>query len=258
MSSFPNATFSSSESTAAPLQQSSRSTVSFGPEPRRPTQTGRVPRTALTTEKIKKLDEDIKQVRLHCRKFYATAIKEIKTRFDFTDSVYELAQILEPTKARKPHSLCDLFIRFPSLRNVCDAQKADEEWRDQSKLPPSVFSCETNSEVLCLSPEKYWDTVMKLQVSTLNGSRRRFPNLTKCVALLFTIPTSNVLCERVFSSIKLIKTDRRNSLHSDSVSSLSKIQHFLKNKKENSAHIVFPEDLISYAMKVKASAPISS
>lgn len=157
--------------------------------------------------------------------------------------------MLVPANARKkkPNSLADLFLRFQSLRKVCDAVKADEEWRSQSKLNPGFFGCKDAGEISQLSVEKYWQILMHLEIPNLNTPHRRFPNLSSCVALLLCLPASKVVCERLFSTLKLIKTDRRTRLHGSSVSSLMRIKGFLKNKKKSPSDVIFPENLINHA-----------
>lgn len=185
----------------------------------------------------------------------------MQSRFKFDDSLYTLTEMLIPANARKkkPASLADLFLRFPTLKNVCDAAKADEEWRTQSRLKPELFGCKDADEIIQLSIEKYWKILMNLVIPNVDAPRRRrFPNLSKCVALLLCLLASNVVCERLFSSLKLIKTDRRTRLHGDSVSSLMRIKGFSKNEKESASTVVFPESLITYALKIKANAVIGS
>ncbi|KAI9552177.1 hypothetical protein GHT06_022514 [Daphnia sinensis] len=192
--------------------------------------------------------------------FWITSIQEMQSRFKFDDPVFTLTEMLVPANARKktPSSLANLFLRFPSLRKICDAVNADEEWRSQSKLNPELFGCKNAEEMSQLSVEKYWPIIMHLEIPNLNSPRRRFPNLSKCVALLFCLPASNVVCERLFSTLKLIKTDRRTRLHGDSVSSLMRIKGFLKNQKKSASDVIFPEDLINHALKIKANAVIGS
>ncbi|KAK4028138.1 hypothetical protein OUZ56_017316 [Daphnia magna] len=120
----------------------------------------------------------------------------MQSRFKFDDSVYTLTEMLVPANARKkkPNSLADLFLRFQSLRKVCDAVKADEEWRSQSKLNPGFFGCKDAREISQLSVEKYWQILMHLEIPNLNTPRRRFPNLSSCVALLLCLPASKFFC----------------------------------------------------------------
>ncbi|XP_032797995.2 uncharacterized protein LOC116934619 [Daphnia magna] len=59
-------------------------------------------------------DMRINSFYIHCRDFYITAISDMKSRFDFTDPVYEVVTMLHPENARnlKPRTLSALFERF--------------------------------------------------------------------------------------------------------------------------------------------------
>lgn len=204
------------------------------------------------------MEERISVVRETARKFWITSIKELQSRFKFEDPLFKVIEMLEPAKARrkKPESLAELFLRFPSLKTVCSARAADMEWRDQSTLRPAVFNCENATEVENLSVETYWKIIMNLVVPNTSPEVKRFPNLSKCVALLFCLPASNAVCERAFSALKLIKTNRRNRLHNDSVSSLMRIKGFLKNQGKTAANVEFHKDLIDFALTIKSNAAI--
>lgn len=59
-----------------------------------------------------------------------------------------------------------------------------------------------------------------MSTKTSTGGALMFPNWSKCISLLLSLPSSNVLAERVFSQLKLIKTDHRNRLDPVTCSSL--------------------------------------
>ena len=56
-----------------------------------------------------------------------------------------------------------------------------------------------------------WDVLAKLK--TADGCQDRFKRIARVAHLVMTIPHSNAAEERVFSLIKLNKTDYRNSLN---------------------------------------------
>ena len=64
--------------------------------------------------------------------------------------------------------------------------------------------------------------------STINKSiwdfyypyRTTFPELWKLVQLLLIIPANTAACERGFSKLKIVKTDRRNRLSSEQLNNL--------------------------------------
>lgn len=182
---------------------------------------------------LQELEERITTARENVRNIWITSIKEMQSWFKFDDSVYTLTEMQVPANARKktPNSLADLFLRFSSLQKICDAVKADKEWRSQSKSNPELFCSKDAGEISQLSVEKYWQIIMHLEIPNLNSSRHRFPNISNCVARLFCLPASNVVCERLFSTLKLIKADRRTRLHGDSISSLMRTKGLKKKKK---------------------------
>ena len=91
---------------------------------------------------------------------------------------------------------------MPLLKEIADLQEVDKEWRDQSL-------CVNPKLNESLTAEEYWQVVF--QEKTAAGESA-FPNLTKVVTTLLSLPYSNAAVERVFSQLKLIKTDHRASL----------------------------------------------
>ncbi|KAK4037553.1 hypothetical protein OUZ56_029585 [Daphnia magna] len=107
------------------------------------------PATAINRSEILSVDEKISTVQRRCR-FFSTAIKQMQSRFNFDDEVYDIAEFFYPVNARscKPPSLA--FLRFPFLRDSCDIIKADAEWRTQRSLSNNLFGAESNDEIKIL------------------------------------------------------------------------------------------------------------
>jgi len=139
------------------------------------------------------------------------AVKQIQDRFVDCQKL-DFLSFLSPSFAHnlKIPSLSGLYQKMPFLKEIADLQEVDKEWRDQS---------------LCLNPklnesltaEEYWKVVF--QEKTAAGEST-FPNLTKVVKTLLSLPYFNVAVERVFSQLKLIKTDHRASLKRESLLAL--------------------------------------
>ena len=81
-----------------------------------------------------------------------------------------------------------------------------------------IFEKEINKD---MDWEDYWQKIMAIKETT--GSKK-YPTLTKVVALVAGLPASHAPVERIFSSIKLIKTER-SSLK---LVSLMQARYFLK------------------------------
>lgn len=59
--------------------------------------------------------------------FYRVVVTELISRFEFSDNIFELIQMVHPINARnlKPKSLRMVFQRFSILKTECDVAKAD-------------------------------------------------------------------------------------------------------------------------------------
>ena len=235
-------------------QPSSRSTAAGQSQPTRPTTTAQ----ASGKEEIAVLEASLKRIRDNVRNFYIEIIRQIKARLIFTDPVFEIVNLVEPANARSlsPNSLAQLFNRFPSLQKSIDIHKADKEWREHSRLAPSVFGCETDKEVKDLSVEQYWRTIFDCKIAHTTSPTYRFPLLTKCICFLFCLSTSNAAVERLFSALKLIKNDQRNKLHDFTIVSLLRIKYWLKNQNASARDVVIPDDLVDAVAVVKQNATI--
>ena len=206
---------------------------------------------------VQKFDQELKVIRDKCRRFYIVSITEIKKRFVFDDPVFDLIEMVYPSNSRllKPNSLAGLFFRFPRLKKFCDAKRAEEEWRTQSKLAPTVFGCDTVEEVKAMPVDVYWKIIFKAKIA--GTDTHRFPNLSVCVSFLLTLPVSNVLAERLFSLLNLIKNDQRNNIDDLTMASLIRTQFWLKNDNWDPADIEITDELLESVMRVKSNATIS-
>ena len=83
-----------------------------------------------------------------------------------------------------------------------------------------IFEKEINKD---MDWEDYWQKITAIKETT--GSEK-YPTLSKVVALVAGLPASNAPVERIFSSLKLIKTERRSSLKLLSLVSLMQARYF--------------------------------
>ena len=77
-----------------------------------------------------------------------------------------------------------------------------------------------------------------------------FPNLAKCISLLFSLSSSNVLTERIFSQLKLIKTGHINRLDSGPCSGLLKAKFWLKLSGCNPPYVDISDELLKHSKKL--------
>ncbi len=145
-----------------------------------------------------------------CQQFLIEAVQQIQSRFGDCHKVAELVSCVQPSVAYnlKIPSLSGLYSQMPILHEVADLQKVDQEWREHSMNP------KLNGK---LTAEEYWPIVF--EEKRLHNELAR-PNLVKVLKVLLSWPFSNAAVERVFSQLKLIKTDRRASLKQESLLAL--------------------------------------
>ena len=147
-----------------------------------------------------------------CQKFLIEAVKQIQSRFSDCYQLDDLVSCLLPNNAYnlKIPSLRGLYNKMPILNEVADIQKVDQEWRSHSMNPKLNEG---------LTPEEYWQVVFTEKRSASDHELAR-PNLVKVVKVLLSLPFSNAAVERVFSQLKLIKTDHRSCLKQESLLAL--------------------------------------
>ena len=110
----------------------------------------------------------------------------------------------------KISSLSGLYSKMPIFKDVADLQNVDQEWRSHSMNPKKKGD---------LTPEEYWQ-ILPTERLTADERDLAGPNLFKVVKVLFSFPFSKAGVERVFSQLKLIKTNHRSSLKQDSLLAL--------------------------------------
>ncbi|KAL1488689.1 hypothetical protein ABEB36_014488 [Hypothenemus hampei] len=142
-----------------------------------------------------------------CTQFIVTSCIEIKKRFNFDDTTLQKISALKPSKAMNGS-----FRRTCLKTIINDYQNIDDDWR---KLPdyelPSHINTSDDIDV-------FWHN---LYHSDNDGQTYyRFKNLAKFALDAISLPHSNAECERIFSTVNLIKTKTRNKLVTPTVNGL--------------------------------------
>ena len=172
-----------------------------------------------------------------CQKFLIQALQQIQSRFSDCYRLDDLVSCLLPTNAYnlKIPSLSGLYSKMPILKEAADLQKVDEEWRGHS------MNSKLNEN---LTPEEYWQVVFSERKSANEHELAR-PNLIKVLKVLLSLPFSNAGVERVFSQLKLIKTDHRSSLKQESLLALLSTKMFLKSDSLASVKLEPSKDMLT-------------
>lgn len=188
--------------------------------------------------------EDVMQFRSDCKNFLVESIVQIKKRFDLDAEIHEIVQCTLPENAASmmPPSLEAICRKLPYLSEMLDTEKLDREWRQhafESKIKPDL----------------HWDEYWTIIRDAKNPSgQQKYPVLTRFVSILASIPFSNAAVERIFSSLELIKSDRRASLKSSSLVSLLQFKMAMKNGKFSSPGLQPSNSMLKLAYNMKASA----
>ena len=124
---------------------------------------------------------------------------------------------------------------MPILKEAADLQKVDEEWRGHS------INSKLNEN---LTPEEYWQVVFSERKSA-NEHQLARPILIKVLKVLLSLPFFNAGVERVFSQLKLIKTDHRSSLKQESLLALLSTKMFLKSDSLASVKLEPSKDMLT-------------
>lgn len=168
-------------------------------------------------ELISELPETTKQsVNEKCQNFYITLIVELRKRFQFEDDVYNYLDVLDPEHVMnlKTPSLRHIFQRFSQYLSDVNMAEVDKEWRGISLL-----SCEelglTSNEIKNISC--FWKKVFALENA---ADQKLHQNVEKVLSILLCLPSSNASVERIFSQRKLIKTNHRHKLKTDTIAAL--------------------------------------
>ena len=102
-----------------------------------------------------------------------------------------------------------------------------------------------------LSVEQYWMKIFSLKT---RSGEIQYLELLKCMSLIFSLHFSNVPAERLFSLLKLIKKDIRNSMKNVTLVSLIRVNYWLKNEDKTSSTLSIPKAVTGIKTKANACA----
>ncbi|KAH9631145.1 hypothetical protein HF086_001080 [Spodoptera exigua] len=165
----------------------------------------------------------IADFRKTCLSFYIEALAQIRKRFSFEDPLFDLLEnVLNPIKAQKfeVKDLSCVIKRFPNII-IPDTENLHKEWKKHAFLDFSELNMSPDLPV-----EEYWNKILKMTDGT---GEPMFPNLKEIIKVLLVLPFSNACVERVFSQLKLIKSDQRNRLNTDTIAALMATKAAVKN-----------------------------
>lgn len=154
---------------------------------------------------------EVSSFRVHCLNFYVELSEQISKRFTGLSDIFPLLKALDPAVARETgmESLVPLFTNFPQLINESEYDEVNDEWKSLNFFNDVLSTSE--------HPVEFWCSVKKIKSS--DGSLV-FKKLGDFLLSLLVLPHSSAAVERIFSQVKLIKTDIRNILNTETVNGL--------------------------------------
>ena len=138
--------------------------------------------------------------------YYCEATTQIKKRLPFGDAVLKDLTVLDPEKRLVVTStaVVRLASRFSQHFSADDIDSLIDEFHEYQHM---------NLNPDCLDKTKTPVDVFWHEHSCLTrGGSQRFKYLPKLMKMMLSLPHSNASAERIFSMVKLIKTDSRNRL----------------------------------------------
>ncbi|KAL5245825.1 hypothetical protein ACI65C_013233 [Semiaphis heraclei] len=162
-----------------------------------------------------------------CINFIKTSCLQIKKRYDFSNPILPLVNMLTPSVALSSN----MREKYPSITCLSEQlhrivngdsniQKLDDQWR-------TIVLVRLPSEILTeKEPDKFWTLIKELETG-------QFIDLAEFALAVLCLPHSNASCERVFSKINCIKTKSRNRLITSTVSATVITSECLKKNNGN-------------------------
>ncbi|KAM0728334.1 hypothetical protein ACS0PU_005116 [Formica fusca] len=151
---------------------------------------------------------DLHNFKTRALEFYIELCSQIQNRFCFNDPMLKYIEIFLPETALNgtiPGIVVATEKNFPKLFKENDYDKLDSEWR----LVPNVHDIKQYANLDFLS---FW-----MRIGSFKNSLDEimFPNLTKLIRAILSLPHSSAAAERTFSQLNLMKTKIRNRLDID-------------------------------------------
>ncbi|KAF0726055.1 Uncharacterized protein FWK35_00025943 [Aphis craccivora] len=163
---------------------------------------------------LRKINPSDENQFLKASTIYLVSCVQIKKRYDFSNPILPLLNVLNPSVALSISkrdiypSIYNLMQHLPRLLSIEDniiLQKIDVQWRN---LPLYKLSENIINE---RESDRFWAYIKDLECE-------KFKDLAVFSTSVLCLPHSNASCERIFSKINSVKTKSRNKLITSTVS----------------------------------------
>jgi hypothetical protein len=194
-----------------------------------------------------KEDGEVDKLLESARSFYIEAIEQIQKRFVFED-IHQDSSFLNPENANKlnPSSVCFIAKKYIPPHITLNLSNLDKEWRKQSLI--------TKPDEVQTDTVKYWKFLFDKRNAV---GEKEYVSLPTLVNYFMALPYSNAAIERLFSSLKNVKTDKRNRLDNETVGAILCVKYGLKRKGMKSTEMMKSQYHIPHLKNVVANATSS-
>lgn len=168
----------------------------------------------VSLDSITKRQDLLENFYISCIEFLKVSCVQIKKRYNFSDPILPLLNVLTPYVALSSekrseynvqNSILSLTQKCPRIVSTDLFQAIDDQWRLMSLVH---FSEDIINEK---EPDKFW-----ILIKNLNSEQ--FKDLATFALQVMSLPHSNACCEIIFSKVYRVKTKSRNKLITETVS----------------------------------------
>ncbi|CAI6370300.1 unnamed protein product [Macrosiphum euphorbiae] len=176
-------------------------------------------------DSVKRRQDLLTNFYMNCVEFLKVSCVQIKKRYDFSDPILPLLNILTPSVALSDkkrskyntiNSILCLTQKLPRIVKTDLLQVIDDQWRLMCLVN---FSDDITNEK---EPDQFWIKIKNLE-------SQQFQELATFALSVMSLPHSNACCERIFSKVNRIKTKSRNKLITKTVSATIMTSEAIKN-----------------------------
>lgn len=126
----------------------------------------------------------------------------------------KLMEFIEPERLKNINSIAGCAMLLQNKAQI-DFVQTDQEFRTLKKY---------FKDNVITDPVEFWRKVAKAETG---DGELMFPQLTKLVQFIFSLPHSSAACERIFSQVNLNKTKIRNRLETDTLEGILHSKSYL-------------------------------
>lgn len=172
-------------------------------------------------------ESTIYEIKWDCLQFYITALEETQSRLPLQDSsIFKEMEFINPELAIKGENK-NLF----KFNLICQKYNINVNLLIQEWLTMEFNFSEAQKQDLCkLDIEEFWSKISKCKDF---NNKLLFPNFSKLIKIVLSLPHANADAERIFSIVTDVRTKKRNKLSNEILNSICIIRSHLQSNSLN-------------------------